>query len=330
MVTHFVFHGYEIAAAIVGRRRRAQVPADLERGRPGARAAVARGRRTAATMIGYWLHVLIVLTFLNYLPYSKHIHLLGALPNIFTRNRSERRMDLPKLDLEDENQWGVGRFEQLSWKSLLDTYACTECARCTELLPGLQHRQEPVADAARSTTSATRCSTGSRLRDRIAELEGEVAGLARVLAASHGFDERAPPPRPGVRARAARGGPGRAGRDAEADRRPGRRGHAVGVHHLRRLPGGLPGVHRAPGEDHPDAPEPGARAGEDARRAAAHVPQHRAQTQPLGHRQRPADGLGQRASTSRRSRTTPIPSTSCGSAAPARSTTGSSSRPARW
>jgi heterodisulfide reductase subunit C len=83
----------------------------------------------------YWLHMVIVLTFLNYLPYSKHIHLIGALPNIFTRNLSNRKMDLPKLDLEDENQWGVGRFDQFSWKSLLDTYACTECARCSNYCP---------------------------------------------------------------------------------------------------------------------------------------------------------------------------------------------------
>ncbi len=85
--------------------------------------------------VGYWLHILILLAFLNYLPYSKHIHLLGALPNIFTRNLSKRRMDLPKLDLEDETQWGVGRYEQFSWKSLLDNYACTECARCTNYCP---------------------------------------------------------------------------------------------------------------------------------------------------------------------------------------------------
>src|SRR5206468_10114794 len=62
-------------------------------------------------------------------------HLLGALPNIFARNRSARLMDLPKLNLEDETQWGVGRYEQLSWKSLMDTYACTECARCTNYCP---------------------------------------------------------------------------------------------------------------------------------------------------------------------------------------------------
>jgi Fe-S oxidoreductase len=79
--------------------------------------------------------VVVLLAFLNYLPYSKHIHLLGALPNIFLRNLSDRKLDLPKLDLEDETQWGVGRFQQLSWKSLVDAYACTECARCTNYCP---------------------------------------------------------------------------------------------------------------------------------------------------------------------------------------------------
>src|SRR5690606_7242326 len=51
------------------------------------------------------------------------------------RNLSDRLLDMPRLDLEDENQWGVGRYEQFSWKSLLDTYACTECARCTNYCP---------------------------------------------------------------------------------------------------------------------------------------------------------------------------------------------------
>ena len=82
-----------------------------------------------------WVHVLSVVAFLNYLPYSKHIHLLGALPNIFLRNLSTRKLDIPRADLEDENQWGVGRFEQFSWKSLVDTYACTECARCSNYCP---------------------------------------------------------------------------------------------------------------------------------------------------------------------------------------------------
>ncbi|MFH1129956.1 MAG: (Fe-S)-binding protein [Pseudomonadota bacterium] len=84
--------------------------------------------------VSYWLHISILFLFLNILPFSKHIHLLGALPNILTRNRGQHGV-LPKLDLEDEDQWGVGRYEQFHWKSLLDTYACTECARCTNNCP---------------------------------------------------------------------------------------------------------------------------------------------------------------------------------------------------
>ena len=130
-------------------------------------------------MIAYWLHVLILLTFLNYLPYSKHIHLLGALPNIFTRNRSERRMDLPKLNLEDETQWGVGKFEQFSWKSLLDTYACTECARCSNYCPayGTGKNLSPM-----QLVHDIRYEMLDRvqLRDEIADLEQQVERARRV------------------------------------------------------------------------------------------------------------------------------------------------------
>lgn len=88
----------------------------------------------AIATVNYWLHVLILLFFLNYIPYSKHLHLLGALPNILLRRRTQQGI-LPKLDLEDEDQWGAGRYEQFSWKTLLDSYACTECARCTNSCP---------------------------------------------------------------------------------------------------------------------------------------------------------------------------------------------------
>src|SRR6185295_17281197 len=113
---------------------------------------------------------------LNYLPYSKHIHLLGALPNILTRNRSERRMDLPKLNLEDENQWGVGRFEQLSWKSLLDTYACTECARCTNYCPAYNTGKN-LSPMQLIHDIRYEMLDRIAIRDRIARLEREVASL---------------------------------------------------------------------------------------------------------------------------------------------------------
>jgi Fe-S oxidoreductase len=191
MVTHFLVHGYEAAAAIsAGATPPSYLPVSSAVGRvlaPLSVEAAARGHTAA-----YWLHVLVLLTFLNYLPYSKHIHLLGALPNIFARNRSERRMDLPRLDLEDENQWGVGRFEQLSWKSLLDTYACTECARCTNYCPAYNTGKnlspmQLIHDIRYEMLDRV------ELRDKIAALEGEIAGL-EDYARSHGFDDAHPHP----------------------------------------------------------------------------------------------------------------------------------------
>ncbi len=134
MVTHFLFHAYEQAHTMaIGGTALGGMPITHAVARwlaPLSPDAAHRGAQ-----FGYWLHVVILFTFLNYLPYSKHIHLLGALPNIFTRNLSTRTLDLPKVDLEDEKQWGVGDYQQFSWKSLLDTYACTECARCSTYCP---------------------------------------------------------------------------------------------------------------------------------------------------------------------------------------------------
>ncbi|MEM9458555.1 MAG: (Fe-S)-binding protein [Myxococcota bacterium] len=100
-----------------------------------------------ASEIHWWGHMTIILSFLNYLPWSKHIHLLGSGPNILLRDQGQR-MIMPKLKLfddpkdEDEEEgeplmenWGVGKVEDFSWKSLLDNYACTECARCTTYCP---------------------------------------------------------------------------------------------------------------------------------------------------------------------------------------------------
>ncbi|MEM7154903.1 MAG: (Fe-S)-binding protein [Myxococcota bacterium] len=93
----------------------------------------------------WWGHMTVILGFLNYLPWSKHIHVLGSGPNILLRDQGQR-MVMPKLQLFDgeaddpdaeplmEN-WGVGKVEDFTWKSLLDNYSCTECARCTTYCP---------------------------------------------------------------------------------------------------------------------------------------------------------------------------------------------------
>jgi Fe-S oxidoreductase len=85
----------------------------------------------------WWLHVITVLVFLNYLLYSKHSHIIAALPNIYFRKLGQRGI-LPKLNLEADDilQTGVvSEFNDFTWKSLLDSFACTECARCTNSCP---------------------------------------------------------------------------------------------------------------------------------------------------------------------------------------------------
>ncbi|MEO8552619.1 MAG: (Fe-S)-binding protein, partial [Kofleriaceae bacterium] len=175
MVTHFLMHAYEIAGDLsLGHAAPWWLPVSGTIAgwlSPLSGAAAHHGH-----VFGYWLHVLILLTFLNYLPYSKHIHLLGALPNIFARNRSERRMDLPKIDLEDEKQWGVGQYEQFSWKSLMDTYACTECARCSNYCPAYNTGKnlspmQLVHDIRYEMLDRV------QLKDKIAELETNVTSL---------------------------------------------------------------------------------------------------------------------------------------------------------
>ncbi len=92
---------------------------------------------TVLAEVSWWLHVAVILGFLNYLLYSKHSHIIGALPNIYFRDLGQRGV-LPKLDLEadDISKTGViSEYKDFTWKHLLDSFACTECARCTNECP---------------------------------------------------------------------------------------------------------------------------------------------------------------------------------------------------
>jgi Fe-S oxidoreductase len=92
----------------------------------------------AAAQVFWWMHVLLVLIFLNYLPYSKHLHVATSLINVFLSNTSGpgQRGVMRPMDLEAEaEQFGASDVEQLTWKNLLDGYSCTECGRCTAACP---------------------------------------------------------------------------------------------------------------------------------------------------------------------------------------------------
>lgn len=105
----------------------------------------------------WWIHIIGIFAFLNYLPYSKHLHILLAFPNAYyTRLDAVGKMEnMPSVQNEvlitlqpelasqlstNENlkRFGAKDVMDLSWKNLLDAYSCTECGRCSAACPATQ------------------------------------------------------------------------------------------------------------------------------------------------------------------------------------------------
>ena len=87
--------------------------------------------------VAWWVHIVTILGFMNFLPYSKHLHVLTSIPNTYFANLEPIRNTLKPINLEDENaeSFGAADIEHLSWKQILDGYSCTECGRCTDACP---------------------------------------------------------------------------------------------------------------------------------------------------------------------------------------------------
>ena len=83
----------------------------------------------------WWLHMVIVATFLVYLPGSKHLHIATSFFNIYFRKLAPRG-ELPAMDLEAEDAtFGLRTLADLGWNDLLDGFTCTECGRCQQACP---------------------------------------------------------------------------------------------------------------------------------------------------------------------------------------------------
>jgi Fe-S oxidoreductase/nitrate reductase gamma subunit len=82
----------------------------------------------------WWIHALALLAFLNYLPYSKHMHIMTAIPNCFFRSM-EKVTTQPREEFKKGSTFGAGQVDQFSWKGLFDSYSCTECGRCSDVCP---------------------------------------------------------------------------------------------------------------------------------------------------------------------------------------------------
>lgn len=105
--------------------------------------------------IGWWGHILVVFVFLNYLPFSKHLHIMLAFPNTFFARLNEKgeMANMPEVQKEvasmmdpeaafaeepvdDEiPKFGASDVFDLSWKQIMSSYTCTECGRCTSECP---------------------------------------------------------------------------------------------------------------------------------------------------------------------------------------------------
>ena len=131
MLTHFAMHAFRALAGA------AEPGFFISDGLASVFGSVSPDTALVLSEINWWVHALILLVFLNYLAYSKHSHILAALPNIYFRQLGQRGI-LSKLNLEadDMAQTGVvSEWKDFTWKSLLDGFACTECARCSNYCP---------------------------------------------------------------------------------------------------------------------------------------------------------------------------------------------------
>jgi len=84
--------------------------------------------------LSWWAHAFALLAFMCYLPHSKHMHILTAIPNCFFR-RLDKPNTVPREEFAVGNEFGVSRVDQYSWKDLLDSFSCTECGRCQKVCP---------------------------------------------------------------------------------------------------------------------------------------------------------------------------------------------------
>ncbi len=82
----------------------------------------------------WWAHALALLAFMCYLPHSKHMHILTAIPNCFF-HRLEKPNTQPREEFSIGKTFGVSQVDRYSWKDLLDSFSCTECGRCQKVCP---------------------------------------------------------------------------------------------------------------------------------------------------------------------------------------------------
>ena len=132
MVSTLLTHAFHVAAGGAGPE--AEVFIGQALGNLLSGIGVSQGAASILQGVFWWLHVAIILGFTVYIPFSKHMHMIAAPANAFFRNLDSRGA-LEPIELETAERFGAGRVQDLTWKQLLDGYACAVCGRCTAACP---------------------------------------------------------------------------------------------------------------------------------------------------------------------------------------------------
>jgi Fe-S oxidoreductase len=130
MIFFFGLHASEIARGVEDAARYMPISAFAAAFLSG----MSQDSLVIAAEIFWWGHALILLCFLNYLPYSKHMHILTAIPNCFFRSL-DKVTTQQREEFKKGNAFGVEHVGQFRWNDLFDSYSCTECGRCNDVCP---------------------------------------------------------------------------------------------------------------------------------------------------------------------------------------------------
>ncbi len=143
---------------------------------------MSEGALTVAEHAAWWIALGLILAFIPYFPYTKHIHLIMSGFNFLLKPKRTSLGELEPINMEDETieQFGVAKLEQLPWKHVLDAYSCIMCNRCQDVCPAYTTGKELSPSAleinkrmyinANSTAIANGGSTDPLLDYAISEL----------------------------------------------------------------------------------------------------------------------------------------------------------------
>lgn len=100
---------------------------------------ISQDAATVLFYIAWWVHTITLLSFLVYVPQSKHAHLIAAPINVFLSKQVPGKLKKIDFDIDEDSEeeisFGAGKVEDFEQHQMLDFYACVECGRCTDVCP---------------------------------------------------------------------------------------------------------------------------------------------------------------------------------------------------